>query len=379
MFKRMQSMQMQAVHCFQTMGPDQHQYRAIITLHNTHLGPALGGCRCLHYAHEQLAFDDAMRLAQGMSYKAALANVQQGGGKAVILLPNNVDVDDVDREFLFSWFGRCVEQLNGQYITAMDVGTQVGDMDVIASQTQHVASASNIGDPAQATANGVMVGIKAALNFKFNNSDFDGKSFAVQGLGHVGWRVAKQLLHLGAEVFVADPEEEKNWQAQALGMKVVSVDEILTLPCDVLVPCALGGVINGEIVDQLQCKIIAGSANNQLANDDVALRLSQLNILYAPDYIINSGGLIFASVNYRNNNHESLKIDHQSIAEVGDLIKQKIDSIYQTLIDIFQQAKQENKDINQVANEVALKRLNEDVEPSVGLKAQLKGDINYAA
>jgi len=379
MFKRMQSMQMQAVHCFQIMGPDQHEYRAIIAIHHTHLGPALGGCRCLHYAHEQLAFDDAMRLAQGMSYKAALANVQQGGGKAVILLPNNVDVDDVDRNFLFTWFGQCVEQLNGQYITAMDVGTQVGDMDVIASQTQHVASASNIGDPAQATANGVMVGIKAALKFHFNSSEVKGKSFAVQGLGHVGWRVAKQLLNLGGEVFVADPEEEKNWQAQTLGMTVVAVDEILTQPCDVLVPCALGGVIHDDIVDQLQCKIIAGSANNQLANDDVALKLTQLNILYAPDYIINAGGLIFASVNYRNNNYESLNIDHQSAAEIDELIKQKIDSIYQTLIEIFQQARQNNQDVNYVANEVARTRLDENIEPSVQLKAQAKGDINYAA
>lgn len=383
MFKRMQSMQLQAVHCFQTMGPDQHEYRAIIAIHNTHLGPALGGCRCLHYAREQLAFDDAMRLAQGMSYKAALANVQQGGGKAVILLPKNVAIDDVDREFLFAWFGRCVEQLNGQYITAMDVGTQVGDMDEVARQTQHVASASDIGDPAQATANGVMVGIKAALKFHFNSSEVKGRSFAVQGLGHVGWRVAKQLLHLGAEVFVADPEEEKNWQAQALGMKVVTVDEIVTLPCDVLVPCALGGIINEGVVDQLQCKIIAGSANNQLANDNVALKLSQLNILYAPDYIINAGGLIFASVNYRNNNYESLNIEHQSPTEVDELIKQKIDSIYQTLLDIFQQAKQQNKNINQVANEIALQRLNDSAIPNSrranGSDKKNKGVIGYAA
>ena len=367
MFKRMQSMQMQAVHCFQTMGPDQHEYRAIIAIHNTHLGPALGGCRCLHYAREQLAFDDAMRLAQGMSYKAALANVQQGGGKSVILLPHNVEVADINREFLFDWFGQCVEQLHGQYITAMDVGTRVSDMDVIALQTRHVASASNIGDPAEATAQGVMVGIKAALEFKFDNTDIRGKCFAVQGLGHVGWRVAKQLLHLGGRVIVADPEEEKNWQAQALGMEVVSIDEILIQACDVLVPCALGGVINEDVVERLRCKIIAGSANNQLADDDIAEQLSKKGILYTPDYIINAGGLIFASINYC----------YKHLAEIDGLIKQKIGGIHQTLIEVFQQAQLQNKNVNQVANEIALKRLAEAA--AVSTSSQGAGDIYNAA
>jgi leucine dehydrogenase len=346
MFKRMQSMQMQTVHCFQITGPDQHEYRAIIALHNTNLGPALGGCRCLHYTHEQLAFDDAMRLAQGMSYKAALANVPHGGGKAVIILPNHVAVDDIDRTFLFTWFGRCVDQLNGQYITAMDVGTQVSDMDVIAQQTPYVASASNIGDPAEATAQGVMAGIKAALDFQLKSSDIAGKRFALQGLGHVGWRLANQLLLAGATVVAADPDEEKCWRAQALGMTVVGVDEILTQECDVLVPCALGGVIHQGVVGQLRCKIIAGSANNQLADDDIAEQLQQRHILYAPDYIINAGGLIFASMRH---NKQNLDI----------LISQKIEDIYHTLSDIFQQAKTSGKNINQVANELALKRLDQ--------------------
>ncbi|MBL4797233.1 MAG: Glu/Leu/Phe/Val dehydrogenase [Oleispira sp.] len=378
MFKRMQSMQMQAVHCFQTMGPNQHEYRAIIAIHNTHLGPALGGCRCLHYTREQLAFDDVMRLAQGMSYKAALANLQQGGGKSVILLPNNVVVTDINREFLFDWFGQCVEQLQGQYITAMDVGTQVSDMDVIAQQTQHVASASNIGDPAEATAQGVMVGIKAALEFNFNNTEIHGKCFAVQGLGHVGWRVAKRLLHLGGRVIVADPEEEKNWQAQALGMEVVSIDEILTQSCDVLVPCALGGVINEELVEKLRCKIIAGSANNQLADDDIAERLSKKDILYAPDYIINAGGLIFASINHC---YKQRLNSNKATAEIDGLIKQKIEGIHQTLMEVFQQARLQNKNINQVANEIALKRLAEAaaVSTSSQEEGQGAGDIYNAA
>ena len=373
MFKRMQSMQMQAVHCFQTIGPDQLEYRAIIAIHNTHLGPALGGCRCLHYAHEQLALDDAMRLAQGMSYKAALANVQQGGGKSVILLPCNVAVTAIDREFLFNWFGQCVEQLQGQYITAMDVGTQVSDMDVIAQQTRHVASASNIGDPAEATAQGVMAGINAALEFNFGYAEVRGKCFAVQGLGHVGWRVATQLLQLGGRVIAADFDEDKNRQAQALGIEVVSVDEILMQSCDVLVPCALGGVIHEGIVQQLRCKIIAGSANNQLAHDDIAQQLSKQNILYAPDYIINAGGLIFASIHHFNSQQHYIK----TRVEIDALIKQKIDGIHCTLMEVFQQAKYQNKNINQVANDIALKRLAEGAESSISV--QSAGGIHHAA
>lgn len=383
MFKRMQSMQMQAVHCFQTTGPDLHEYRAIIALHNTHLGPALGGCRCLEYANESLAFDDAMRLAQGMSYKAALANIPQGGGKAVILLPNNVAPAQIDRQFLFSWFGQCVKQLKGQYITAMDVGTQVADMDTVALQTRHVASASNIGDPASATAEGVIEGIKAAIDFYFNylenNNDskdtnqggsrniFSGKTFAIQGLGHVGWRVAKALHYLGGDVIAADPDAEKCSQAEALGIKIVTTDEILVQPCDVLVPCALGRVIHADNVRDLHCKIIAGSANNQLADDGIAEILDQREILYSPDYVINSGGLIFASMQYNAQN--------QTVENIDDKISQKISEIYSTLMAIFLQAKASDKNINQVANELAQQRLSTTDE----MKQMGKGDVYDAA
>lgn len=381
MFKRMQSMQMQALHCFRTISPDQHEYRAIIALHNTHLGPALGGCRCLTYANEQLAFDDVMRLAQGMSYKAALANVAQGGGKAVILLPNNVAADKIDRQFLFSWFGQCVEQLQGQYITAMDVGTQVADMDVVAKHTCHVASASNIGDPADATAEGVIVGIKAALDFYFNAaisnderpdtslSIFVGKTFAIQGLGHVGWRVAQALIQLGADVIAADPDEEKCNLAKTLAINIVSTDEILTQSCDVLVPCALGGVIHANNVNDLRCKIIAGSANNQLADDDIAEVLAQRHILYAPDYVINAGGLIFASVHYQAKNNPRGNV------QITDEISQKIHEIYPTLNAIFQHAKASGNNINQVANELAQQRLTS----AESINVASKGDVHDAA
>ncbi len=369
MFKRMQSMQMKALHCFQTVSPESHEYRAIIALHNTRLGPALGGCRCLHYDHEQSAFDDAMRLAQGMSYKAALANMAQGGGKAVILLPKGIALEDINREHLFTWFGRCVESLNGQYITAMDVGTQVNDMDIIARQTRHVASASNIGDPAQSTAQGVMAGIRAALDFNLglchSENVIDGKTFAIQGLGHVGWRVAKELLRQGGQVIAADPDEEKCWQGQALGMTIVDVQSILIQPCDVLVPCALGGVVHADNVMQLACKIVAGSANNQLAHDGIAEQLAQRGILYAPDYIINAGGLIFAAMQYAAGDDKVL-LDSQ--------IKEKIEGIYDTLNEIFQLAQIQDSNINAVANALALQRL-QSGKPS----RQNKGAVYDAA
>lgn len=343
MFKRMQSMQMQAVHCFQTIGPDQQLYRAIIAIHNTQLGPALGGCRCLSYPNEQLAFNDAMRLAQGMSYKAALAHLNQGGGKSVLILPSQISLSQIDRSFLFQWFGRCVEQLNGLYITAMDVGTQVSDMDLIAAQTDHVASASNIGDPAESTARGVVAGIRAALSHKFADSSLAGRSFAIQGLGHVGWRIAQQLHEDGGKVVVADMNADVCGKALSEGMKVVPVDDILFQRCDVLIPCALGGVLSDDTVKKLQCEIVAGSANNQLESDGIADQLHQKNILYAPDYVINSGGLIFASLHYYLNGSPFL----------NEKINKKIDAIYQTLLELFQLADTRKQSVLRVANDLA--------------------------
>lgn len=378
MFKRMQSMRMQAVHCFQTVGPDQHEYRAIVAIHNTHLGPALGGCRCLHYSHEQHAFDDAMRLAQGMSYKAALANMSQGGGKSVILLPKHVELADIDRNFLFTWFGRCVDSLQGQYITAMDVGTQVSDMDIISRQTRHVASASNIGDPAESTAQGVMAGIRAALKFHYfhhmKGSGIKGKTFAIQGLGHVGGRIAKQLLMLGGHVIAADPNEELCQQGQALGMSIVNIDSILTQPCDVLVPCALGGIINDDNVMKLNCEIVAGSANNQLAKNAIAERLRLREILYAPDYIINAGGLIFAAMRYAERTDKRILNKN-----VEQNIEQKIEGIFDTLTEVFQQAESEKLNVNEVANSLAIKRLTTDHANDQVDVSQNKGAVYYAA
>lgn len=332
MFKRMQSLQMQGVHCFQYKS-----YRAIIAIHNTHLGPALGGCRCLHYDNENQAFEDAMRLARGMSYKAALANVAQGGGKSVILLPKALK-EPLDRQEMFSWFGDCVEQLQGHYITAMDSGTRVADMDVIAQRTQYVASASNIGDPAPYTAQGVLAGIEAALKYRYQKKVANSR-IAIQGLGHVGMSLLKKLLALGADVVVADQDYKKCHEAKNLGATVVPPEYIVFAAVDVFSPCALGGVLTQDSINELQAPIVAGSANNQLAEDDLGDLLKAKGILYAPDYIINSGGLIYASSRY--NHHSEL------------ILQQKISAISDTLTRLFYQAEQANCAVTKIADETA--------------------------
>jgi len=329
MFNRMQSLQMQGVHCFQYKS-----FRAVIAIHNTFLGPALGGCRCLHYSNENLAFDDAMRLARGMSYKAALANVPHGGGKAVILLPK----EDFDRNELFHWFGDCVELLKGQYITAMDAGTQVGDMDRIAERTDYVASASNIGDPAPYTAAGVFKGIEAALQFRLQQELLN-SSVAVQGLGHVGLKLVEMLINAGAKVIAADPDTVKCQQANKLGADIVSTEQIVAQPVDVFSPCALGGAINADTLPLLNCTVIAGSANNQLASDDMGSALFEKGILYAPDYVINSGGLIYAASRYHHD-EETLYLN-------------KINSIGDTLIQLFEVADKEQQAVEKIADKTA--------------------------
>ena len=361
MFNRMQSLDMQSVHFFQKdnsnkkshKGSKTASFRAIVAIHNTHLGPALGGCRCLRYDNENLALDDAMRLAQGMSYKAALANVSQGGGKSVILLPRG----SFDREALFSWFGDCIETLKGQYITAMDSGTDVSDMDVLARQTGYVASAKNIGDPAPFTAQGVFVGIQAAIQFRLNKPLAQSR-IAVQGLGHVGLRLCSLLIDAGADVVATDPDENKCLKAKMMGVSIVAPDEIYTQVVDVFSPCALGNTINDESLSLLKCSVIAGSANNQLKDESLAMKLFQKKILYAPDFVINSGGLIYASSRYH---HQDQNIDS------------KVNGIADTLTALFDQAQQENSPIDAVALERAKTII--AGEPLIRTKA----GVNHAA
>jgi leucine dehydrogenase len=307
-------------HCRQT------GMKAIIAIHSTKRGPALGGCRFVHYANSEEAIIDALRLGQGMSYKAAMANLPLGGGKAVIIKPEEY----FSREDYMQSFGDFVESLNGRYITALDSGTELSDMDIIANRTKYIASRSDIiGDPSPHTVDGVIEGIKAACDVKFGHQNFSHLSFAVQGLGHVGFGVAKYLSDHGAKLYLTDINQEKaNFIAEDLNQTYVTPESIHQVECDVFVPCALGGIITPESIKELQCKIIAGAANNQLLTPNLAHLLHEQGILYIPDYIINSGGLIFAAGKYFNHSNQE--------------IESQIKDIYQRVIDITQQSMKEN-------------------------------------
>jgi leucine dehydrogenase len=246
------------------------------------------------YETEEQALKDVLRLSRGMTYKAAIAGLNLGGGKAVII--GNPKTDKTEQ--LFRAFGRFVEGLGGRYITAEDVGTSVRDMEWVRMETRFVTGISRAlggsGDPSLVTAFGVYVGMKAACNRVWNSDSLDGKKIAVQGLGHVGQHLVKYLIEAGAELFVNDIDEEKVEEVKKrFGVKSVLTDDIYGLDVDIFAPCALGGVINDETIPQLKCSIIAGAANNQLEQEKVhGETLMKIGILYAPDYAINAGGLI---------------------------------------------------------------------------------------
>ncbi|HEX7479538.1 MAG TPA: Glu/Leu/Phe/Val dehydrogenase dimerization domain-containing protein [Polyangiales bacterium] len=269
------------------------QLRSIIAIHDTRLGPALGGCRFVAYANEEAALTDALRLARGMTFKAALAGLPHGGGKAVILAPR----DDHDRTALLRRFGRFVDGLAGRYVTAEDAGTGLPDMEIIRSQTKHVvglgAAHGGSGDPSPFTALGVRRGIEAYVELVLGRKSLHGLHVAVQGVGHVGYNLCKELHAAGAHLTISDVRDELAARAATdFSANVVAAAEIHRVPCDIYAPCALGGALNDRTVPQLQCRIVAGAANNQLASDENGVALHARGILYAPDYAINAGGLI---------------------------------------------------------------------------------------
>jgi leucine dehydrogenase len=314
MFSNMRSLDVQELHLF-NIQTSTGGTQAVIALHNLKLGPALGGCRFIEYPSEFDAITDAMELAKGMSYKAALARVPQGGGKAVIMKPKG----EFNRAEIFKCFGQAIQSMGGRYITAMDSGTTVADMDIIRSQSIYVSSTSQIGDPSPMTAKGVALGIMAAVHFKYGQG-IRGLTIAIQGLGNVGMALAEYLHKAEANLIVSDVDGYKTRLAQqAYGATVVAPDDIYQQQCDVFSPCGLGGILNEITIEQLTCNIIAGSANNQLSNDKIGGELHQRGILYAPDYVINSGGLIFASSSFRNLSQSF--IDHE-VHRLGDTLNQ---------------------------------------------------------
>jgi leucine dehydrogenase len=269
----------------------EHGLHAVIALHDTTRGPATGGCRMFPYASEEAALADVLRLAEGMSLKSALAELPLGGGKAVLIGDPARD----KTQALLRAFGRAVEALGGSYVAAEDVGISVADVEVIASETRHVAGRRSAGgDPSPHTAIGVHVGIAACLAERrgVDAPDLAGVRVAVQGLGQVGFALARLLLASGAEVLASDVEPSRVERASALGARSVPPDGILEEPCDVLAPCALGGVLNRTTIPRIRASIVAGAANNQLATAEDGDRLAARGILYAPDYVINAGGII---------------------------------------------------------------------------------------
>lgn len=321
-----------------------NQLCAIVAIHSTHLGPALGGCRFIKYTSINLAIHDALRLAQGMSYKAALANLPLGGGKTVLMRPKSIS----DRVAYFRSLGRFVNEFRGRYIIAMDSGVVIEDMDSIALETPYVVTTSkHKGNPAPYTALSVLYGIEAAVKFKLHRNNLEGVHIAIQGVGHVGFALANALQKRGARLTVCDNNTQLiERYAEDLQATLVDPKDIYAVQCDVFSPCALGGILNDDSIAKLNTAIVAGAANNQLAEPRHADLLHKKNILYAPDYVINSGGLIYAYAEYQN------RLNREHVA-------QQIQTIYSTLLRIFKRAAEENRLPNEVADSLAESRLNQ--------------------
>lgn len=321
---------------------------SIIAIHSTNLGPALGGVRLYPYQSLEDTLTDVLRLSEGMSYKAALANLPLGGGKAVIM----GDPELVKSKALFEAFGGFVETLNGQYITAKDVGIEIPDLDTIATKSIHVVGTSRKGsggDPSPITAYGVYKGIKAAAKFKFKNDSLSGKRVIIQGMGHVGYSVAKYLRGEDAKVFATDLHQDKLAKfASELGLTALSAEGWQATEADIFCPCAMGATVNKQTIAALKAngiKIIAGGANNQLLDPfKDGQRLRDAGITYAPDYVINAGGLISV------------------FAEIGrdydlNFAMSKTDHIYDVLLEIFERADREDRPTAIISRELAREKI----------------------
>jgi len=319
--------------------------KAIVAIHNTTLGPALGGCRMWDYQSEEDAMIDVLRLSQGMTYKAAIAGLNLGGGKAVII----GDATKIKSERLFRSFGRFVEGLSGRYITAEDVNTSVRDMEHVKKETDYVTGISRAlggsGDPSPVTALGVYMGIKASVKERLDVNDLSGLRIAIQGLGHVGHYLAEYLHKDGVELFVTDLDQKHiDLAVKSFGATAVAKEEIHALDVDVFAPCALGAIINNKTIPELKCPVVAGAANNQLAVPSIhGAELKKRNILYAPDYAINAGGLINVSNEMEGYNRE--RAFNQA------------EGIYDILGSIFKRANDENIPTNAASDILAEERI----------------------
>jgi leucine dehydrogenase len=316
--------------------------KAIIAIHDTTLGPALGGTRMWAYKSDDEALADVLRLSRGMTYKSSLAGLDMGGGKSVIIADPYADKS----EALFEAFGRAVETLGGRYIAAEDVGISVSDLETARRRTRHISGISEggVGNPSPATAWGVFNGLLAAARYRLQTDDLHGVKVAVQGLGNVGFGLCRHLKEAGAQLVVADIHEEFVGRAvQELGAVAVPADRILMQDVDIVAPCALGAVLNDQSIPLLRASVVAGAANNQLAEARHGELLRQRNILYAPDYAINAGGIIIIS-------HEGSDFNRAAAM-------QEVANIHDTLLRIFERAEREGVQTTEIADRMAMERI----------------------
>ncbi len=322
--------------------------KAIIAIHNTNRGPALGCCRMWHYASEQEPINDVLRMSKEMTYKSAVANLGLGGAKSVII----GDPREHKTEDLLAAMGSFLERTGSRYIAAEDSRTSVPDLQGMAHQTTNcvgIPFRTGIdglpcnGDPSPATAYGTFIVLKTAVQYQLDRTDLKGLKVAIQGVGNVGYRVVEQLHQAGAQLFVTGIHQEQGERAvKELGATAVSQNEILSLDVDVIAPCALGAVLNDESIPLIKAKVIAGAANNQLASQRHDLMLRERGILYAPDYVLNAGGII--DIFYERIGHEHTKV------------RAHIETIADTLSEIFRRADTQNRPTGEIANELAEER-----------------------
>ncbi len=312
-------------------------FTAWIAVHNTALGPALGGCRVWQYDSEEAALTDVLRLSKGMTYKNALAGLSLGGGKGVV----NTDLSSVNRKTLFTEIGRFVEHLKGLYITAEDVNSTVEDMEIVKTQTEYVATVGASGNPSPFTALGVYNAILAAVKYKLGRDNLAGLTVAIQGVGETGGRLAERLYADGCNIVVADVNV-RNIEVlrRKISFDLVSAEEIYDVECDIFAPCALGGILNSITIPRLKCSIIAGSANNQLHTEDDGYALRRRKILYVPDFAINAGGVI--NISCEIGQQYSSQKAREATANIGKTIK-----------NIIELAEQQKLPTNIVANILA--------------------------
>lgn len=322
--------------------------KAIIAIHDTTLGPALGGTRMWNYSNEADALQDVLRLSRGMTFKAAISGLNLGGGKAVII----GDATKEKTEALMKKFGEYVDVLGGKYITAEDVGMNTKDMEYVREMTKHVTgipeSMGGSGDPSPVTAYGVYWGMKASAKFKWGSESLEGKTILVQGVGHVGENLVKHTTEEGAKVFITDINEEKLTEvSEKYGAEIIMGDSIYDMDMDIYAPCALGATLNTDTISRLKCEIVAGAANNQLEDEVVhGEMIKEKGIVYAPDFLINAGGLI-------NVYSEIHGYDREKSLD-------KTKKIYETTLEILLKAEQEDITTHTAALAIAEQRIQDN-------------------